>query len=207
MLISGLTKFTNRLILYKNHKFFCVKEGMSYKPNPSNETELLVNVPNDLASVYTFNNLDRLPLYENFKNSFKYTNAIISPKLNLAILLYLQIPAYQTIYFQPLLLLTLYLFKKYLLSTNFKLVDTINIELLPDGKSILVKNFYGITKLDIAETYLGDTVKLGNTTFIELKNEKIKYSAFICDKGRFLNKDLFAEIFSGNYENVKFNRI
>jgi hypothetical protein len=182
---------------------FCQKSGLTFKPNPENEDELIVTIPNDLASMYSFSNLDRLPLYENFKNTYKYSNPMPSPKLNMALMAIALWPSYETIFFQPLLLFTLFYFKKYLLSTNYKLVDIIGIDLLPDGESVSIKNYYGISKLDISETYLGDTIVVGGVTYYELKNNRIKYPVYINDSGRFLNQKLIKELFSGNYEKIK----
>jgi hypothetical protein len=204
MLAKMLTRQLTKNVFFRT---FCEKEGISFKANPDNESELVVTIPSDLQTVYSFNNLNRLPLYENFKNAYSYTNLMPSPKVNIAIMVLALWPAYETLFFQPLLLLTIFCFKKYLLSTNFKLVDIIGVDLLPDGESISVKNYYGISKLAINETYLGDTITVGNTTYYELKNNRIKYPVYINNRGRFLNKDLIMEMFSGNYEKIKLNRV
>jgi hypothetical protein len=175
-----------------------------FKPSEKDETVLEVKVPEDLQTSFSYSNMNKLPIYENFTNTKNYLVFIPLPKTNILILSVCTILSYSTPFFQPALLLTLYCLKKFFLTTNFKMLDTNSIDLLPDGQTILLKNFFGGTKLDISETELGQSFKLGKTTYYELINKLIKTPVYISDNGRFINRELFNEIFNGDYETVKF---
>jgi hypothetical protein len=148
--------------------------------------------------------MNRLPIYENYTNTKYYQMFIPLPKTNIIILSISTIMSYSTPFFQPALLLTLYCLKKIFLATNFKMLDITSIDLLPDGRSILLKNYFGSTRLDLSETELGQSFQLGKTTYYELINKFIKTPVYINDNGKFLSKQLFNEILNGEYETVKF---
>lgn len=194
----------NIRLLRINLKHFSTKQEITFKPSDKDETVLEITIPEDLQSAYSFSNINKLPIYENFSNSKYYQMFIPLPKTNILILSVCTIMSYSTPFFQPALLLTLYLLKKFFLTTNFKMLDTNAIDLLPDGQSILLKNYYGSTRLDISETQLGQSFKLGKTTYYELINKFIKTPVYINDNGRYINKELFNEMFSGDYETIKF---
>jgi hypothetical protein len=196
----------NIRFLKLNLRQFSSKNQITFKPSEKDETILEVQVPEDLQSSYSFANINKLPLYENFSNAKYYQMFIPLPKTNISILSVCTIMSYSTPYFQPALLLTLYCLKKYFLTTNFKMLDLNSINLLPDGQSVLIKNFYGSTKIDINETQIGQTFKLGKTTYYELVNKFIKTPVYYNDNGRYLNRELFDEMFSGDYETVKFKK-
>jgi hypothetical protein len=190
--------------LRKNYKHFSTKENITFKPSEKDQTTLEVTIPEDLQSAYSFFNINRLPIYENFSNTKYYQMFIPLPKTNIIILSACTFMAYSTPFFQPALLLTLYCLKKLFLTTNFKMLDTNSIDLLPDGETILLRNYFGSTRLDISETELGQSFRFGKTTYYELINKFIKTPVYINDNGRFINRELFNEIFNGEYETVKF---
>jgi hypothetical protein len=187
-------------------KQFSTKPQITFKPNEKDETILEVEIPEDLKSQFSFSNINKLPLYENFSNTKYYQMFLPLPKTNMLILTVSTIMAYSTPFFQPALLLTLYCLKKYFLTTNFKMLDVNCIDLLPDGQSIIIKNYFGGTRLDLGETEIGQGFKLGKTTYYELINKFIKTPLYINDKGKYVHKELFNEMFNGEYETVKFNK-
>jgi hypothetical protein len=187
-----------------NYKHFSTKQQITFKPSEKDETVLEVKIPEDLHSAYSFSNLNKLPIYENLSNAKYYKMFLPMPKTNTLILCVCTIMSFSTPFFQPALLLTLYSLKKFFLTTNFKMLDTNTIDLLPDGQSILLKNYFGSTRLDISETQLGQSFQLGKTTYYELINKFIKTPVYINDNGKYINKELFNEMFSGDYETIKF---
>ncbi len=105
----------NIKFIKNNYRNFSTKEEITYKPNEKDETILEIYVPEDLQSSYSFANINRLPIYENFSNSKNYQSFIPLPKTNILILSAYTIMSYSTLFFQPALLLTLYALKKYFL--------------------------------------------------------------------------------------------
>jgi len=180
------------------------KDGVIFNPSAKDESILEITLPSEMYSSYSFSNLDRLPLYENFSNTKYYQNFIPLPKTNILILSTFTLLSYSTPYFQPALLLTLFCLKKYFLTSNFKVLDINSIDLHSNLNTLIVRNYYGTSKIDLSDTQIGQSFTLGKTTYYELINKTVKYPVYINDNGRFINKDLFNEILCGQYESVKF---
>lgn len=175
--------------------------------NPKENSELLIQVPSEYQTVYSFGTISRLPLYENYESFKNFSVFLPLHKGNILIFGVYTALCYGSLAFQPSLLATLYAVQKLFLNNNLKVSEVLSIHLLPDLFTIHVKTFFTNFILDIADTSVGSVYRVGGSKYYELKNPTLKNSLYVKDNGKFLNKSLFEELLNGEYEKVRITTI
>ena len=207
-LLRRIPIFSNRYQI----RFFATKrenfdttQDISFNPNPENEDELVVEVPMNLQPLYSYGNINQLPLYENLSNLDKLKSFIPAHKTNIFLFSLYTYFSYGTALFQPSLLITLYIVNKFFLVNSRKQLEILSISLSHDGNSLIITNFYSNIKVALGDVKKSqNAIKLGNESYYELKNPLFKIPLYMGSGGKILNNNLLDNLLSGNYHKVKF---
>ncbi len=180
-------------------------QDITFNTDPENEDELLVEVPANLQPLYSYGNINQLPLYENLSSLSKFKSFIPAHKTNIFLFSLYTYFSYGTALFQPSLLVTLYVINKFFLVNSRKQLEIMSVSLHKDGSSLIIMNFYSEFKIPLGDIKKSlKPIKIGNEIFYELKNPLFKIPLFIGGRGKILNQKLLDNVFSGNYHKVRF---
>jgi len=180
------------------------EENLRLEVNPNEESELLINVPKNLALNYTMGQLNFFILYENFTTLNKLTSFIPAHKTNILVFTYLTYISYASQMFQPSLCLLFYMINKLFLTNSRQLCEVISLTILPNMKTILVRTILTTYKLELVDSTLEQNYNVGGEVYHVLKNPTAKHSLYIKDNARFVHKDLVLMLLSGNYSQARF---
>lgn len=194
------------------NKFFSSKidieeatQEIVFTPDPDNEDELVVEVPSTLQPLYSYGNINELPLYENISNFNKFKSFMPAHKTNIFLFSLYTYFSYGTALFQPSLFITLYVINKFFLVNSRKQLEILSISLSQDGTRLIIMNFHSAFKVELGDVKKSQIAhKIGGETFYELKNPMFKIPLYIGNRGRILNQKLLDQLLSGNYHKVRF---
>lgn len=170
----------------------------------SNGQELIINVPKENETNFSFDaDFGKICLYENFRNNSKPSSFIPLPKTNIVLFSTLSYLYYNTIFFQPTLLLALFLLNKHLM-LSMRGYEVIKLYLTEDLERVYLTTYIGSLLIPLGKLHISKRGIYEGISFYELKVNK-GFKVYLMANGTFLNKELVEELFTGEYSRCKLN--